>query len=219
MKWKGLAIVLLLNSSFYSSFAQNNFVEGELVYSISIESTDANATHINSAGTLTLMLKANSVVKVLELNKGYKNTIIYNGLKKCTHSLRSVGDKKVALILEADQIKKKQERCSSLRVEELKNEPQTILNFKTEQAIIHCNNAIPLQLYYTKDWHISNPYLFDDFPSFQYLPLLFDIKKEDGSKVHFELKKIEAKPMDNSIFEIPKDYKVISTEEYNTWQH
>jgi len=217
MKWNGLSIALLLFFSSYGTFAQNNFVEGELVYAISIES--ANATQISSTGTLTLMLKGNSIVKILELNKGYKNTIIYNGFKKSTHSLRSIGDKKVALLLEAEQIKKIQEKCSSLRIEDIQNEPRAILNFKTELGIIHCNNASPLTLYYTKDWQIKNANLFDEFPSFQYLPLLFDIKNEDGSKVHFELKKIEAKPMENSIFEIPKDYKVISSEEYNSWQH
>lgn len=217
MKWKGLSIVLLLIFGYYGSFAQHNFVEGELVYSISIES--ANATQTNSTGTLTLLLKGHSVVKILELNKGFKNTLIYNGFKKSTHSLRSIGDKKVALLLESEQIKKKLEKCSSIRVEDLKDESRAVLNFKTEQAIIHCNNASPVQVYYTKTWQINNPYLFDDFPSFQYLPLLFDIKKEDGSTVHFELKKIEAKPMDNSIFEIPKDYKVISSDEYNSWQH
>lgn len=211
--------ILLLCCGAFNSFAQNNFIEGELTYQVRIESTDAEAAKINSTGTFTLLLKGNSVAKTLVLNNGYKNIFIYNNSKKATYSLRNIGDKKLALLLEPDIIAKKQQRCNSLKIEELPADNRTVLNFRTERAKLLCNNAMPVTVYYTKDWHINSPYLFDEFPSFQHLPLLFDIKNEDGSTLHFELKGIEAKPMDNSTFEVPNEYKIITSEEYNSWQH
>lgn len=74
-------------------------------------------------------------------------------------------------------------------------------------------------VYYTKEWNIHNQQLFENFPSFAYLPLSFELKNEDGSVLHLELLKIEERPMDNSLFEIPKDYKIISDKEYRAWQH
>jgi hypothetical protein len=220
MKWKKVFfIAFLLSSRFYWSAAQNSFIEGELTYTVSIESNNIELSKTKSFGTLTLMLKGNCVVKTLELNTGFKNTIIYNHQKKASCSLRNIGQEKVALLLEPDQLSKKQNRCSTLRVEELVTDIQTILNFKTERAKLHCNNLKPIIIYYTRDWLINSPYLFDEFSNFHYLPLSFDINNEDGSIIHFELKKIEAKPMDNSLFEVPKDYKVITSEEYNSWQH
>ncbi|MES2479934.1 MAG: hypothetical protein V4561_12670 [Bacteroidota bacterium] len=220
MKWKKVFLIaFLLSSRFYWSAAQNSFIEGELTYTVSIESNNIELGKTKSSGTLTLMLKGNCVVKVLELNTGFKNTIIYNHQKKASYSLRNIGHEKVALLLEPDQLSKKQNRCSTLRVEELSTDIQTILNFKTARAKLHCNNLKPIIIYYTQDWLISSPYLFDEFSTFHYLPLLFDINNEDGSIIHFELKKIEAKPMDNSLFEVPKDYKIITSEEYNSWQH
>ena len=220
MKWKKMFLAgFLLSSGIYRSSAQKSFVEGELIYLVTIESNNIELSKTKSSGTLTLMLKGNCVVKTLDLNTGFKNSIIYNHLKKASYSLRNIGREKVALLLDSDQLSKKQDRCSTLRVEELTTDIQTILNFKTERAKLHCNNSNPIIIYYTQDWNISSPYLFDEFSSFHFLPLLFDINNDDGSIIHFELKKIEAKPMDNSLFEVPKDYKIITSEEYNSWQH
>lgn len=219
MNWKCTWLkILLLCSISLSSAAQKNFIEGSITYSVRIESTSPKQTKQMATGSLNLFLKGNVVVKELELSSGFRNTMIFNGNEKAAYALRTIGGEHYALQLDQAQQKKKQEKCAQLTTEDMPGDLKSIANFKAEKTSIKCNNMPPLVVYFTKDWRISNQDLFEDFPSFSYLPLAYDIKNEDGSIFHFELQKIEAKPMDNSSFKIPEEYKIIGYEEFKSWQ-
>lgn len=138
---------------------------------------------------------------------------------KDAYSLRKIGREQFALQLDTEQLKKKQMKCATFTTQEYTNDIKSIANFKTEKAKLFCNDAPPLLIYYTKEWTINNEFLFENFPFFQYLPLAYDIKNDDGSLLHFELQKIEATPQDNGSFKVPEGYKIISYEEYKSWQH
>ena len=213
-----LFLLILLYCSLVSS-AQRNFIEGQIVYSVSIDYTSQNEAKQKVTGLLTISLKEHSVLKELSIGSGFRNTMLFKGLSKSAYSLRVIGEEPYALEIDTTQLKQKQLKCSNLSVESLRSDIKTIANFKTEKAILKCNNAMPILMYFTKDWSFHNQQLFEDFPSFAYLPLSFELKNEDGSVMHFELMKIEERPMDNSLFEIPKGYKIISQEEYRAWQH
>lgn len=212
-----LSMLLCMNS--LCSLAQNNFIEGKIVYSVKIESVDPKQNKQFATGTLNLFLKGNVVLKELSLSSGFKNKMIFNASEKKAYSLRQIGEEKYALQLDAEQLKKKLEKCAQLNIQDYESDIKSIANFKTEKAKLTCNNNAPIVVYYTKEWLIANESLFEDFPTFNYLPLAYDIKNEDGSIFHFELQKIETAPMDNAAFKIPDGYKVITYEEYKSWRH
>jgi hypothetical protein len=212
-------LYLILTLSTEVSNAQNDFVEGMLTYSVKITKNDAEQTKQNIKGFLYIKLKGYSLIKELQLESGFSNTMLYNSAKKLNYSFRKISTQGYAIQLNSNQLEQKLNNCKDLNIEELPSDTKTIKNFKTEKAKLYCNNNKPVIVYYTKEWNISNPYIFEDFPPFNYLPLAFEINKEDGSTFDFELKSIEAKPMDNSTFEIPQGYKVITQEEFRSWQH
>ena len=211
-------IILLFFCQSSIVFAQKNFIEGQITYFVKIESADPKQNDKAIHGTLNLFLKGHLIVKELTLESGFKNTMLYNGNTKAIYALRKMGDEKYALQLDENQIKKKQEKCKKLTIEEVDSEPKTIADFKAQKAKLTCNNTEHISLYYTREWLVGNEHLFEDFPSFPYLPLAYSIKSDDGNKLHFELRKIEPKPIDNAVFKIPEGYKVISAEEYKTWK-
>lgn len=202
------ALLVLLSRA----FCQNQFTEGELVYEVKITSPDAKESRVNT-GTLTILIKGGNVTKELNLQSGFKNTIIFNQQEKTAYSLRKVDNVPYAIQLDPEQLKKKQEKCARLEREELPSDRKTVQNFAAEKVKITCNQASPFFVYYTRSWTIDNPHLFHDFPSFNYLPLAYEVKNEDGSVLNFELKRIEAKPIDNRAFTVPLGYKKVSQQE------
>lgn len=193
------------------AFCQNQLTEGEIVYEVRI--TSAKESSINT-GTLTILIKAANVTKELSLQSGFKNTIIFNQQEKAVYSLRKVDNVPYAIQLDPEQLKKKQEKCAQPERQELESDRKAILNFTAEKVKLNCRQTSPIFVYYTKTWIIDNPHLFPDLPSFNYLPLAYEVKNEDGSTLSFELKKVEAKPIDNRAFSVPQEYKKVSQQEY-----
>lgn len=201
-------------------YAQNNFVEGEIIYSVIVRQANAESKGINKEGQLKIKLKAAAVVKELTLKgEEFANTILYSGIYRPNYSIRMINGKGFAVQLDTNLVNRKLANCQKLNIEPLLSDIKTIHNFNTEKATLSCNNAKPIILYFTKEWKINHPLLFEDFPSFTYLPLKFTINKEDGSTIQFELVSIESKPMDNRTFDVPNGYNIISQEEYQSWQH
>lgn len=216
---KSVLIFLVLVHSFLASNAQQSFIEGVLTYSVKITKNSAEQAKQKANGVLYIKLKGGSIIKELKLESGFNNTMLYNSSRKLNYSFRNIGNQGYAIQLNPNQLEQKLNDCKDLNVEVLPSDTRTIKNFKTEKAKLYCNNTKPIIVYYTKEWKINNQYLFENFPLFNYLPLAFEINEEDGSSFKFELKEIEAKPMDNSTFEVPQGFKVISQEEFKSWQH
>lgn len=205
---------------FQKTKAQKVFVEGELFYAITISKSDPEQRTQNSIkGTLRVKQKGHAVLKELELKNGFKSTKLFMGLGKPSYSFVNIGDQNFALKNDFENVNRALSKCSQLSIENLPIEINAIAGFKTERGRMLCNDRKPIVIYYTKEWQINNPLLFEEFPSFQSLPLSFDVKNDDGSQIHFELINIESKPLDNSTFQIPNGYKTISQEEYKSWQH
>lgn len=195
------------------AFCQQAFTEGEIIYDVRITAADVKEAGVNT-GTLTILIKGANVAKELNLQSGFRNTIVFNQQEKTAYSLRKVGNVPYAIQLDPGQLNRKQEKCARLEKQELESDRKTISGFAAEKVKLSCNEGNPVVVYYTKTWIIDNPHLFQDFPSFTYLPLSYEVKNEDGSILNFELKKIEAKPIDNRAFSVPPGYKKVSQQEY-----
>jgi hypothetical protein len=201
--------------AFSNANAQKLFVEGELLYAITIsQNNPEQKTPNNIQGTLSIKQKGHAVLKELLLKNGFKSTKLFLGQAKPSYSFILIAEQNFALKSDEESLK-----CKALTLETLPTDIKSIAGFKTERGKILCNDRKPIVLYYTQEWQTNNPLLFEEFSSFKALPLAFEINNEDGSLIRFELMKIESKPMENATFQIPNGYKTISQEEYKAWQH
>jgi hypothetical protein len=201
--------------AFSNANAQKLFVEGELLYAITIsQNNPEQKTPNNIQGTLSIKQKGHAVLKELLLKNGFKSTKLFLGQAKPSYSFILIAEQNFALKSDEESLK-----CKELTLETLPTDIKSIAGFKTERGKILCKDRKPIVLYYTQEWQTNNPFLFEEFSSFKALPLAFEINNEDGSLIRFELMKIESKPMENATFQIPNGYKTISQEEYKAWQH
>ncbi len=198
--------------------AQKQFVEGEIVYKVNISTNSLNVKPTVLHGTMKLYLKGNAVLKQLQLEGGYTRTQLFK-LQGASYTFINLGDKNFALQNDHLEFEKTLKQCSHYVLQNESPELKSIAQFKTFKAQLDCNHLNPFTIYYTKEWRINNPYLFETFSSFQYLPLEYTLQNADGSIIHATLERILSMPLDNSLFEIPKEYKIISREEYNAWHH
>ncbi len=212
MKASFFTFFVILVTNFFC-LAQQQFVEGIITYTLSIESP-TNTTK----GTFIITIKGAQIVKELQLGKDFKNVLIFNMNKNTAYSLRKIEGKKYAIQLNAQELRKRQQACEKIVVEPLNSESKIIAGYKAESANVICGSRRSV-IYYSKDWTTDNDFLFEQFPAFQYMPLAYSIKNEDGSILHFEMKLIEARPIDNSTFQVPTDYKIISSNEYQQLIH
>lgn len=199
--------------------AQQHFVEGTLRYSLRIIANNPQEFRQEAIGTYVIKIKGNSVIKEMTLDNGFNSTILYRAIDQAYYSFRKTNNQFFAIQLSTQQMEQKRSNCEKLSIMPLTSDGNAIKNFKTEKARLNCNNTKPIDLSYTKEWSIDNQQLFDEFPSFKFLPLSFSITNADGSVLSFMLDSIESLPLDNSCFDIPKGYKIINQEEYKSWHH
>lgn len=219
MKRQFFLILLVALASTYTTKAQQQFVEGILTYSFLVKANNPDAAKQEARGSFIIKLKGNSVLKEMTMENGFNNTILYLAPKSAYYSFRKTNNQSFAIQLNTAQMEQKRGNCSKLSLLPLPGDIKAIKNFKTEKARLTCNNAKQIDISYTKEWGIKNEHLFDEFPSFEFLPLSFEIINADGSIFSFLLENIEVKPLDNSSFDIPNGYKIISQEEYKSWHH
>lgn len=214
-----LLILFLLCLTKQQTAAQQAFVEGELVYRVSISKPGEDPNKHANNGSLHIYIKGDAVRKELNFDAGFSSTLLFMGNTKPSYTLRQIGNQNLAIQLDDKELKKQALACAKMQMELLKNDRPIIADFKTEKVKLCCNNSAPVGIYFTRTWTINNQRMFDAFPLFGYLPLSFELNEGSSSMIHFELEKIESKPLDNSLFIIPANYRIMSLEEYNAWQH
>lgn len=202
------------------AWAQQSFLEGQLTYKVLIVPGDpaTGVKQVSEEGTLVIRVKGNRVVKDLQLRSGFTNTMILDGTKSA-YSLRKIGNTPYAIQLAPSEINTRRARCKDMQVIDMPVELKTVASYNTVRAKVVCSDAGTHDVYYTKEWTINNPLLFEQFPNFAYLPLKYSIKNDKGATMSFTLEKAEAIPLDNAQFSVPQGYKVISSDEYRSWNH
>jgi hypothetical protein len=92
-------------------------------------------------------------------------------------------------------------------------ETKKIAGMMAQAASIVYPDSTVAHLYYTPDWYPTKPVIFEHLPGTKVLLLEFTYDSQKG-RMHFVAESITANPVENSIFHIPSDCKMISYEEY-----
>src|ERR1043165_9292275 len=89
------------------SKAQQAFVEGTIVYAVSIGPVTGNAGFTEHAGTYTLTVKGATLRKELQMNSGYQNVLIENRNTGTLYSLRPAAGQNYAIQISPQDIAEK----------------------------------------------------------------------------------------------------------------
>lgn len=199
--------------------SQNVFKEGVLTYNVSIERTQTPAdgekqpTSGNITGTFTITVKGTKVKKELKLNTGFVNTIISVHPDSPSYSLKKVQEKKYAIQLSSADMRLQNERFENFTTKENKS-TDAVKSFKTNKMRVSYRDGNSSLLHYSSEWILENVTVFERFPGFPNIPLKWDLENEDGTIVHLIVESIVPGPIDDGSFVIPRDFKIISNNEY-----
>jgi hypothetical protein len=190
--------------------AQKPFMEGTIIYKVTLASADNKIF----SGTYTFFIKGNQVRKEIKLNNGYQDIVLLNSGTNKVYSLQNRNGKKYAIELSMPQLLKSQEKFNGFTVKDETNESKKIAGYSVYKANINYTDGTAHEVYYTKEWDPSQKVTFERFPNAKFLPMYFSYTDDQGMVMTFEAEKIEPEPIENAIFRIPADYKMISYGEY-----
>ena len=116
--------------SFSNANAQKLFVEGELLYAITIsQNNPEQKTPNNIQGTLSIKQKGHAVLKELLLKNGFKSTKLFLGQAKPSYSFILIAEQNFALKSDEESLK-----CNNLTLETLPTDIKSIAGFKIQPA-------------------------------------------------------------------------------------
>jgi hypothetical protein len=190
--------------------AQKPFTEGIIIYKVSLVSSDNKTFY----GTYTFFIKGNQVKKEIKLNNGYQDIVIINSGANKIYSLQNRNGKKYAIELSMPQMLKNQEKFSGFTLKNEMGESQKIAGYSVYKANINYSDGTAPEIFYTKDWSPAQTVTFERFPNAKFFPLHFSYTNDEGMVMIFEAEKIEPGPVENGVYRIPADYKMISYDEY-----
>jgi hypothetical protein len=209
MRYKYLLLLLLFLYSAMQIKAQKSFSEGVIVYKVKLESAD----HKTFAGTYTFTFKGPQLRKELKLDNGFGNIVIMNTTNNSVYSLQSSNDRKYAIELSMADLLKTQEKFNGFAVGNEESNPEKIAGCAAYKGSVKYRDGSGADVLYTKDWQVLS-ITFERFPGAHFLPLTFSYKDENNTSMQFEAEKIVSSPIENGLFRIPPDYKMISNAEY-----
>lgn len=193
--------------------AQHSLTEGSISYNVTIDPPAEQAVYGPQKGVYTISVKGKMLRKELTMENGYKTTILYNGNIEVGYSLQTNAGKRYAIQLSRQDLENEQLPFEGFKTEDL-GAAKDILSMASQHARIVYSNKAECDLYYAKSWELGDYPVFDRFPGFKFLPLAFSYKNEQGMSFHFEAVQFSPVPIDNSIFRLPQDYKIITNSEY-----
>lgn len=197
-----------------ASMAQQPFVEGVVVYNISMGTSAGGVDMAKRAGTFIITVKGKMIRKELKLDNGYENTIIYNGNSKTGYSLRALPDgRKYAIQLSEAEITAAQAPYRDFTLTDEEGTKQ-LAGYTAVKAKVMYKDGHSDEIYYVKEWAPAEPFIFDRYPAIKYYPLSFRYYNGEGLVMIFEATKVDEQPVESNLFRLPQNYKIISSEEY-----
>lgn len=208
MLYRIVVVLALLASA--PAIAQKPFSEGSLLFKVSLESPERKPIK----GTYTFSFKGGEERKDLKLDNGFQDVILLNTQTSAVYSLQSQNGKKYAIELIMSEMKKRQEKYSGFELIGETELPGKVAGYTAYKAQVKYKDGTLMDVVYTKDWYPEQAVYFERLPGAKFMPLGFSYRDENNIVMRFDAAKLEAGPIDNAIFRIPPDYKMISNTEY-----
>ncbi len=208
MSSRALAFFFLFISA--HSWAQKPFTEGIIVYNVKLESAD----HKEYKGVYTFTFKGPHVKKELKLDNGFSDVVIMDCGVNTVYSLQKRDGKKYAIQLSMSDIVKRQQPFTGFAISSEESTRKSIAGYAVEKGKVKYKNGSATEIFYSKEWYPPQAVTFERFPDAKFMPLYYAYTDEHGIAMEFEVVSMDMEPVENAVFRIPTEYKMISYDEY-----
>ncbi len=211
MKNKVLFLLSFLLLSVVGAMAQRPFTEGTVKYKVEFK----NKVKATFTGTYIFTFKNGFIRKELKLSNGFENVELINTNDNTVYSLRSNNGRRYAIQLSMDEMSSRQEPYKGFTMLEDPDKEKVIAGKKAMKTVLVYKNGSKANLYVSLDWYPDKTITYERFPDARFLPLEYTYSDDvKGFTMHMVAESVSQSPVENAIFRIPADYKMISNEEY-----
>jgi hypothetical protein len=190
----------------FRAYAQKIFSEGVINYDVFVNGSE------KPDGLYSVTVKNNMSRRELLMNNGFNNILISNQKTGSTITLNVDAENKYALTMTASQVAEKNQRFEKA-VFSFTNQKKTIAGYASSAATVRYLNGEEANFYFTADLLPPHESFNILFPGLQGVPLEYEVKSNTDKSIRFVATAFETKIVDVKVFDIPKDYKIVSKEE------
>jgi hypothetical protein len=166
-------------------------------------------------GTYTFTFKNGQIRKELKLTNGFQDIVLINTNNNTIYSLRNKNGKMFAIQLSMEEMTERQKQYKGYSITEESGKEKMFAGKKGIKSLVRYKNGMSSELYLNKDWYAEKSIAFERFPDARFIPLMYSYKDDArGFSMQMEVESISEEPVENSMFRIPEDYRIISNEEY-----
>jgi hypothetical protein len=214
-------ILFLLGIDFYLSSCrkltdEKYISEGIIEFKINYQNAEENNLLIGLLpNKLQIKFKENKVALDMTGGMGmFKIVLISNPETETAIQMVKLLNKKFALVLPKDEVDKLFKNQFEINnIEFIEGKDTVIATYNCKKAIVHC--SIPSRsytVYFTDEFDINNPNWATPFKEINGILMDYYIKMYN-IEMHLTNPVVIKEKVDDSIFNLPKDYKIISKEE------
>lgn len=190
----------------FRACAQKIFSEGVINYDVFVNGSE------KPDGLYSVTVKNNMNRRELLMNNGFNNILISNQKTGSTITLNVDAENKYALTMTASQVAEQNKRFEKA-VFSFTNQKKTIAGYASSAATVRYLNGEEANFYFTADLLPPHESFNILFPGLQGVPLEYEVKSNKDKSIRFVATAFETKIVDVKVFDIPKDYKIVSKEE------
>jgi hypothetical protein len=205
-------LTILLVITTLSVFAQKAFTEGSITYAVSLGPISDSTSFSEHAGTYTITIKGAQIRKDLQMNTGYKNTILLDASSDLAYSLQQNSGQYYAIQFSVKDILAKQKPFEDYTIQTVPGK-MTIASLDAVKSIVSYKDGSRSALYCSTEWLAPQAPVYDRYPGVKNLPLSFEYRTDDGIIMHFQAEKVIAQTIESATFRLPTDYKIITNKQ------
>lgn len=189
--------------------------EGSIEYAASV--VDQSNPMANMAPSkLTIKFKNNMSCAEMSAGMGlFSTSFIADPEKKSLIQLVKLLNKKFSMVMDEADLKKENELFNMEIIPS--KETKMIAGYKCQKATVHykAGDFPNFDIFYTKDLNIKNSNFANPFYMIDGVLMEYQMTKF-GLEMKFTATAVKKEDIDDSVFQLPADYKLISKEEMNT---
>jgi GLPGLI family protein len=208
-----LGLFFLMLFTHYKGIAQKSFLEGSLMYNITIMSSKSETTEINSlnGATLQVFLKPNQSRTEMKSSVGIETTVYDSKINK-GFILKEYSGQKLMISMNANNWAEKNRLYESLKFT-ISEERTMIANYACKKATANLPDGKSFIVYFNPDITLSNRSYNNAFAQLPGLPVQYEMQSGNIS-FRYTLEKVTYDAISSTKFDAPKaGFRVMTYEE------
>lgn len=193
----------------YSAMAQKPFTEGTIHYKVRLETGASKVS-----GDYVFTVKNGQIRKDIILTNGYQDVLIIDCNRNLAYSLQTINGRKYAIQLTIAELTARQQKYVGFTMKQDKNTGRIIAGLTANKGEVIYPDGNHFQIYYSNEWYPEKGLTYERFPDAHFLPLSYAFVSDNNITMYMEADTITISPVENSLFRIPREYKVITNDEY-----